>query len=179
MNAGAIQHGTPVVFKRDCANTLNVNFTDLGEIQIARNPSWCFDIVNGSQQAGTLIHMVKCQRNTAQLFAIRPFTNDGNVKRGSCYRRPNTWGNNFKGCLFNNLKGGSSLIYENGNPATVWVKYTKSYTGSSGYTREESTVEQLGYLNESSNILKMPSGIVDYTIFPWNEGGTTNFLLKY
>ena len=179
LNVNAIRHGTPVVFKRDCANTLNLILSDAGEIKVARMPKWCLDVVNGNNQSFTPIHIVLCSKNTAQLFKVREVPDNSTVLRASCFRKANDWFGKSQGCFFNNRKSGKYLLFENGNPANVWVKFTKPTIQASGGIGEEVYIEKIGELSPNSPSVQLPTNTVDYTIYPWNVGGTTNFLLKY
>jgi hypothetical protein len=71
LNAGAITNGTSVIFKRDCANSLNWILTASGEIKVGRNQAYCLDVPAFRFNKQQKLHVWTCNGSSAQKWLVR------------------------------------------------------------------------------------------------------------
>jgi hypothetical protein len=165
LNQNAIVAGTPVIFKRDCANSNN--FLYIGDtIRPSRNSKFCVDAPNANFGNFSKLQLFPCNGSSAQSFKIVPIGDKPQWSDGTCYRKPNLGAIQYP-CNFTSVTELSLIAHKSGPGFTVY--YTTPDNRSNVF---------LGHIGPGGNPLRFPNGITKYNINVWNEGQTSTFSVE-
>jgi hypothetical protein len=175
-----IKDGTPMVAKRDCANTLNHVYE--GQQLRVNNSNFCVDIPYANFSMLTKIQYHQCNQTNAQLLNLIVVKSNDETKAFYCYRKTNDrpCENRTIPFDFNRLEwtGGAwaTLILKT-EAKVEWNDTDEISVGGYKKTFSKTTGLATTYsidLNNNSGKIKFPPDVKTYSIRPWNEHAQTS-----
>jgi hypothetical protein len=186
-SARDVRNGTPMVVKRDCANTLN--HVHEGDQLRVNNTNYCVDIPYADFKLLTQVKYHTCNQSSAQLLKLIPVDTKATVEPKSCFRpRNGLFYAERQLCINRNVPLGFEKIQWTGGAYATIIFYTSTpestsdtlEIGSGGYSvstskTNGSVTKAQYYLTNQTGEIKLPQGAQTYTIKPWNDNATTRF----
>jgi hypothetical protein len=186
-SASDVRNGTPMVVKRDCANTLN--HVHEGDQLRVNNTNFCVDIPNGDFKVLKQIQYHTCNQSSAQLLKLIPVGTNVKFEPKTCYRpRNGAFGSERQLCTDRNVPLGFSKIEWTGGAYATIIFYTSTpqsstdstEIGTGGFSISRSTTNNAVtkaqyYLTNETGQIDLPQGAQTYEIKPWNDNATTLF----
>jgi hypothetical protein len=186
-SATDVQNGTPMVVKRDCANTLN-HIHEVDQLRV-NNTNFCVDIPNGDFKLLKQIQYHTCNQSSAQLLKLIPVKTAAKAEPKTCYRpRNGAFGSERQLCTDRNVPLGFSKIEWTGGAYATIIFYTSTpesttdtlEVGTGGFAISHSksnnaVTKAQYYLTNESGEIDLPQGAQTYIIKPWNDNATTRF----
>jgi hypothetical protein len=186
-SASDVRNGTPMVVKRDCANTMN--HVHEGDQLRVNNTNFCVDVPNADFKLLKQIQYHTCNQSSAQLLKLIRVDTDAAVAPKTCYRPSNgLFGADRQLCTDRNVPLGFKKIEWTGGAYATIIFYTSTPESSSDTTEvgtggfavshsknnNEVTKAQY-YLTNDTGEIELPQNAQTYTIKPWNDNATTRF----
>jgi hypothetical protein len=186
-SASSVQNGTPMVVKRDCANTLN--HIHEGDQLRVNNTNFCVDIPNADFKLLKQVQYHTCNQSSAQLLKLIQVGTNVKAELKTCYRpRNGLFGADRQLCTDRNVPLGFKIIEWTGGAYATIIFYTSTPESSSDTTEvgtggfavshsknnNEVTKAQY-YLTNDTGEIELPQNAQTYTIKPWNDNATTRF----
>jgi hypothetical protein len=170
LNQQSIKPGTPVVFRRDCTNSNN--WLLIGDTwRPSKNTQYCVDAPNGNFGNFSKLQLFPCNGSAAQSFKINIDLSPTTWIDGNCFRRQNAWNGAVGSCFFTSDRPLKTIAHKYG-PGFRVDGYR--YLPAQSNRREAFTLGQVGV----GGLLTLPSGIVEYSIVPWNVNTTSGFSVE-
>jgi hypothetical protein len=173
--ARGLRNGTPMVVKRDCANTMNHVYE--GQQLRVNNTNFCVDIPNADFKLLKKIQYHTCNQSNAQLLKLVALESASPTRPGSCYRRSNA----SQPCHNMPIPNGyERFTWTGGVPATLTFYITQPDsitdtweigTGGASVSKSKTTGAVAAfryYTHDHSGDIKVPFGAQTYSINPWN-----------